>query len=76
MARMDGTETTSAALPRLVTARQLSALWGIKEQTLRAWATRGEIPSVKLNRLVLFDVDEMRALLQRAPRRGGSESAL
>ena len=73
--RVDARQPPSAALPRLVTARQLSVLWGIKEQTVRSWAARGDIPSVKLKRLVLFDVDEMRAMLERAPRRGGAESA-
>ena len=45
---------------QLVTVKELSAIIRVKESTLYAWASRGSIPSHKLNGLLRFDLDEIK----------------
>lgn len=47
---------------------------GIAPETLRAWAKRGKLPSVKLGRRLLFKVTDLEDFLDRH-RRGGPEPA-
>jgi excisionase family DNA binding protein len=43
--------------------RQAAAALGISERTLWAWTKRGEIPHVRLGRMVLYPVAELRTWL-------------
>lgn len=55
-------------LPVLWTVEALAEHWRIRPDTLRAWARRGELPSIKLGRKVLFPEDALRAKLEAAIR--------
>lgn len=46
-------------LPALWTVEALAEHWRIRPDTLRAWARRGELPSIKLGRKVLFREDDL-----------------
>jgi excisionase family DNA binding protein len=47
----------SADQPRkLITIRELSALWSIPKATLYNWVNQGRLPYVKLGRSLLFDL--------------------
>ena len=54
-----------ADLPRLVSVETLSRHWDRRADTLRAMARRGELPSKKIGRCVMFDVDELARWLDR-----------
>lgn len=44
---------------KLITARQLGDILGVKPKTLYMWAATRRIPSVPINGLVRFDLDEV-----------------
>jgi len=49
---------------KLITIRELSALWSIPKATLYNWVNQGRLPYVKLGRSLRFDVvqiEEVRA---------------
>lgn len=43
----------------LLTVNQLGIMLAVKPKTLYLWAATGQIPSVSLNGLVRFDLDEV-----------------
>lgn len=71
--RLPATEAAcpSAGPSRLLTARELETYIPRSERTLRQWAQRGWIPSIKLSGTVLFDLDEVVSVL-RQHRRGST----
>lgn len=44
---------------KLLTVKELSEITRVKEKTLYDWANKGSIPSIKLNGLLRFDLDEI-----------------
>jgi excisionase family DNA binding protein len=44
---------------KIVTIKELSALLKVKEKTLYQWAELGQIPSVKLNGALRFDLEDV-----------------
>ena len=60
---------SAAARPRLLTPAQASVFLTLRESTLRDYARRGVVPSVKLGRHVRFIEADLVAHLQ-AQRRG------
>jgi excisionase family DNA binding protein len=52
------------SVPELVTVEQLARRWGLKPDTLRAWARRGDIPSIKIGTLTMFHVADLIAFLE------------
>lgn len=68
---MDATKPKAGrerGLPRLWTVEALAEHWRIRPDTLRAWARRGDLPSIKLGRKVLFPEDALRAKIEGAIR--------
>lgn len=49
--------------PLAVRPRQAAALLGISERTLWSWTKDGIIPAVRVGRLVLYPVEQLRAWL-------------
>ena len=49
-------------IPDIVSVAAVAKAWGVKPETLRTWARRGKLQSVKIGRLVFFRVDELRRL--------------
>jgi hypothetical protein len=65
--------TTKSLLPLRLAARRI----GIKPDTLRAAAERGEIPSLKIGDELLFDVESVeRELFERAERERQNRKAV
>lgn len=62
-------------VPELVTVDQLARRWGLKPDTLRAWARRGDLPSVKLGTKTMFRVDMLTAFLEHAQGGDGLSAA-
>ena len=72
---------------KLFTVKEIASILQVKEKTLYQWAELGQIPSIKLNRCVRFDLKDIEvwvgeskkapisgynALTQaRGPRKGG-----
>lgn len=46
-------------MKQLVTVKQLGEILTVKRKTLYMWAATGRIPSVTINGLVRFDLDEV-----------------
>ncbi len=42
---------------RLLTVKEVSEILSIKEKTLYQWAELGQIPHIKLNKLIRFDFE-------------------
>ena len=45
----------------LIDARELAAALRVKLPTIRAWAQSGEMPVIRMSRLIRFDLDEVLA---------------
>ena len=58
---------TSNRLPELLTVEVLAQKWHLKPGTIRTWARRGQIPSRKMGRLLVFDVRELAQWYSRLP---------
>jgi len=72
---------------KIITVKELSELLKVKEKTLYQWANLGQIPCIKLNRALRFDLDDIMAWIKsckkqpasmynpltqaRGPRKGG-----
>lgn len=72
---------------KLLTVRELSDVLNVKEKTLYQWAELGQIPCIKLNGCLRFDLEDVRAWISackkeadsgynpltqaRGPRKGG-----
>ena len=54
-------------VPELLTVDALAHKWHLKPGTIRAWARRGQIPSRKMGRLLVFDVRELAQWYSRLP---------
>ncbi len=53
---------------RYASAKEVSAYTSLAESTIYEWANQGKLPSIKLQRRVLFDlhdIDELMASLKR-----------
>ena len=50
-----------AIMNSLLTVKELSAALQVKEKTLYQWAELGQIPSLKLNGAVRFDMGDVQA---------------
>lgn len=48
--------------------KELSEYSGLQEKTLYGWAAQGKIPSIKIGRKVLFEIEEIERLLQSQKR--------
>jgi excisionase family DNA binding protein len=59
---------------RLLTAREVADLLGVKPETVLRWTRRGELPAFRLGRAIRFREDDLEAwLAERAtPSRGVS----
>jgi excisionase family DNA binding protein len=44
---------------KLVTAQELAAITSVKPKTIYMWAQTGQIPCVRLNGLVRFDIGDI-----------------
>jgi len=45
-------------MQKLLTAKQLANVWGLRETTIKTWARTGHIPCVRLSaRVIRFDLD-------------------
>jgi excisionase family DNA binding protein len=60
---------------RLLTARELAEVIGIKPATVLDKWQRGELPGYRFGRAVRFSLDEVLALGRRGPGAGGGVSA-
>lgn len=49
---------------RIVTVKDLSAIIKVKEKTLYQWAELGQIPSIKMNGSLRFDLDDIETWLK------------
>lgn len=49
---------------KLLTAKELGIILSVKPKTLYKWAAAGQIPSMHLNGLVRFDLDEVLKWIQ------------
>ncbi len=72
---------------KLLTVKELSDILKVKEKTLYQWVNFGQIPHVRLNKCVRFDLDDITAWIDsckkepwsgynpvtqaRGPRKGG-----
>jgi excisionase family DNA binding protein len=72
---------------KILKVKELSELLAVKEKTLYQWANLGQIPCVKLNGSLRFDIDDIMAWIKsckkepsssynpltqaRGPRKGG-----
>ena len=54
-------------IPELVTVEVLAERWHLKPGTIRAWARRGQIPSRKMGRLLVFDARELEEWYRSLP---------
>jgi hypothetical protein len=61
MSRQDEPEST---LPALWSSKALALRWHLKEDTIRAWARRGVIPSIKLGDKTMFLESDLLELLK------------
>lgn len=60
---------TPATSPELVTVKVLSAkLGGISRRTVGNWIARRIIPSIRIGRVLLFDVAKVKAALEKFER--------
>jgi excisionase family DNA binding protein len=50
---------------KLLTVKDLSELLSVKQSTLYSWAAKGSIPSLKLNGLLRFDIEEISDWLKK-----------
>jgi len=50
---------------QLMTINQLSEVINVKKKTLYDWAHKGQIPYIKLGRLLRFDLAEIETWLKR-----------
>jgi excisionase family DNA binding protein len=50
---------------KFLTIKELSELLSVKEPTLYSWASKGLIPSLKLNGLLRFDLDEISEWIEK-----------
>lgn len=44
---------------KLVTIKEVSKFLSVKESTLYSWVNKGSIPSLKINGLIRFDMEEI-----------------
>lgn|GEM_PF-1575744 len=58
--------STSDQVPGLVTVDQLSRAWGVKPATLRSWARKGRIRSIKIGNTLLFRIADLQAIVDGA----------
>jgi excisionase family DNA binding protein len=57
-------------MPRLaLRVRDAAKALGVSERTLWAWTTQGEIPYVRVGKIVLYPVDSLRTWLKRQAER-------
>lgn len=61
------TKNAADSLPGLLTVEALAARWTLKPDTIRAWARRGVLPSLKLGRKRMFREADLRDFLEREP---------
>jgi len=57
----------------IITVKELSELLKVKEKTLYQWAELGQIPSLKMNGVLRFDFDDVKAWVKDC-KKGGSTS--
>ena len=60
---MSNLPSTPGAVPLLVDRREAGRLLGVSPGTIDNLRTRGELPSVKIAKRRLFDVADLRALI-------------
>ena len=53
---------------RLLSVEQASDYLGVKKSTLYSWAGRRNIPSVKMGRRLLFDIEDLERLIDARKR--------
>jgi hypothetical protein len=58
------TAPADSALPKLWSVEKLSAHWCLKPDTIRAWARRGVLPSIRLQDKVMFREADLVAFLE------------
>lgn len=51
---------------KLVTVKELSSALNVRAKTLYQWAALGQIPHVKLNGALRFDMDDISAWVERS----------
>jgi len=54
---------TSTALPRLLSARDVGAIFGRGERSLRRWVRSGHLPAIRIGGALFFHPDDVSALL-------------
>lgn len=51
-------------IPKLLSVRELAAVLGIADQTVRNWVSQGRLPKTKVGRRTLFDPRRIEALIE------------
>ena len=63
-----------AQATELLTARELAKRLRVSPETVRAWARRGSIPTLRLSRKVVrYDAEAVLAALASMPVKGGAK---
>jgi excisionase family DNA binding protein len=55
---------TVEEFPKLAPLMQVAAAWGIKPDTLRAWARRNRVPRVRIGRAILFRLEDLEKVVE------------
>ncbi len=59
-------------IPRLITVEALSRSWGLRAGTIREWARRGTLPSLRIGAKVFIPVEGLSAVVAEAKRQAAA----
>ena len=57
-------KTRPPGVPALVPLPVLAEQWQVSPETLRTWARRGQIPSLKIGALIFFEADALARFIE------------
>jgi len=62
---MDPNIIHNAGIPTFLTPAEVAKIYKVTPQSIRNWAQQGKIPSIRFGRVIRFDLEKVRDVIEK-----------